>query len=35
VAEGLLAEGRDTGGSTVTDLSDREKKTKRSKGLKR
>ena len=35
VAEWLLAEGRATGGSTVTDLSDREKKTKRSKGLKR
>jgi LysR family transcriptional regulator, glycine cleavage system transcriptional activator len=36
VAEWLLAaEGRAAGGSNVTDLANREKKTKRSKGLKR
>jgi LysR family transcriptional regulator, glycine cleavage system transcriptional activator len=35
VAGWLLAEGRATGGSNVTDLANREKKTERSKGLKR
>lgn len=35
VADWLLAEGRAASGSSATELSDREKKTKRSKGLKR